>query len=136
MGVIHLEGRDEVLIGHLEQMDDGFVQLFSGDPFRVPVADLNIGTDGLTIGLISTKPLSYCDGKTQIPHILGMPIQDAREKLFESGFDPIENEQASESWTSKYYPDINELAGCSNGIPWCFFEYEDKYSQLDLRTLG
>ena len=65
-----------------------------------------------------------------------MTIQDARDKLWISGFDRIEHEQEPDTYTSKTYPGINELVGCSNGIPWCYFEYEDKYSKVTLRTLG
>ena len=36
-----------------EKMDDGFLRLYSGDPLQVPVADLNVHTDGLKIGPIS-----------------------------------------------------------------------------------
>ena len=136
LGVIYLEGRDDVLIGHFEKMDDGFLRLYSGDPLQVPVADLNIHTNGLKLDPISKRPLRYCGKKTVIPNTLGMTIQDARDKLWTSGFDRIEHEQEPESYTSKTYPGINELVGCSLGIPWCYFEYEDKHSKVTLRTLG
>ena len=109
LGVIYLEGRDDVLIGHLEQMEDGFVRLFSGDPLRVSVADLNLGTDGLTIGPISTKPLSYCYGKTKIPHVLGMPIGLARNKLFKSGFNLIEREHELGDFWINLFPGVKEF---------------------------
>ena len=135
-GVIYLQTKEDTQIGHFEKMDDGFLRLYSGDPLQVPVADLNIHTNGLKLDPISKKPLRYCGKKTVIPNTLGMTIQDARDKLWISGFDRIEHEQEPESYTSKTYPGINELAGCSNGIPWCYFEYEDKYSKVTLRTLG
>ena len=121
---------------YLEQMDDGFIRLFSGDPLQVPVADLNISAEGLKLVAISNKSLSYCGGKTVIPDTLGMTIQDARDKLFKSGFFAIYHEQDPTSWTNKYYPGINELAGCSSGIPWCYFEYVEQNSRLTLLTLG
>lgn len=136
LGVIYLESKDDALIGYLEQMDDGFIRLFSGDPLQVPVADLNISAEGLKLVAISNKSLSYCGGKTVIPDTLGMTIQDARDKLFKSGFFAIYHEQDPTSWTNKYYPGINELAGCSNGIPWCYFEYVEQNSRLTLLTLG
>ena len=135
-GVIYLQTQEDTKIGHFEKMDDGFLRLYSGDPLQVPVVDLNIHTNGLKLDPISKKPLRYCGKKTVIPNTLGMTIQDARDKLWISGFNRIEHQQEPESYTSKTYPGINELAGCSNGIPWCYFEYEDKYSKVTLRTLG
>ena len=88
------------------------------------MADLNIHTNGLKLDPISKRPfLRYCGKKTVIPNTLGMTIQDARDKLWTSGFDRIEHEQEPEFHTSKTYPGINELVGCSLGIPWCYFEY-------------
>ena len=116
-GVIYLQTKEETQIGNFEKMDDGFLRLYSGDPLQVPVADLNIHTNGLKLDPISKKPLRYCGKKTVIPNTLGMTIQDARDKLWISGFNRIEHQQEPESYTSKTYPGINELAGCSNGIP-------------------
>ena len=106
-------------------MDDGFLRLYSGDPLQVPVADLNISSDGLILGPISKQPSLYCGKKTVVPNTVGMTIQDARDKLWILGFDRITHEQEPDSYTSKTYPDIEELVGCSNGIPWCYFEYEE-----------
>lgn len=136
LGVIYLGSSKETLIGGLELMDDGsFVRVFSGDLAQKPVAELHLSPTGLALKPISSI-ISYCDGKVIVPNTLGVNIEDGREIMFEFGFTPIPNEQQSGSWASKYYLGISEFVGCSNGISWCLFEYENKHSTVVLSTLG
>tara|TARA_B100000767_G_C19237574_1_gene317864 strand:- start:28 stop:237 length:210 start_codon:yes stop_codon:yes gene_type:complete len=56
--------------------------------------------------------------------------------MFEFGFTPIPFEQMPGSWTNEFFPGITELIGCSNGIPFCIFEYENEHSRVELSTVG
>ena len=136
LGVIYLGSSKDTLIGDLELMDNGFfVRIISGSLAQKPVAELHLSPTGLALKPISSI-ISYCDGKVIVPNTLGVNIVDGREIMFEFGFTPIPNEQRSDSWESKYYSGISELVGCSNGIPWCIFEYENEHSVVFLSTLG
>ena len=135
LGVIYLGSPEDALIGNLELMDAGFVRLFSGGLLQELVAELHLSPTGLALTPIS-KITAHCNGRAIVPNTLGVNIVDGREIMFEFGFTPIPNEQRSESWESKYYLGITELVGCSNGIPWCVFEYENEHSIVFLSTLG
>lgn len=87
----------------------------------------------------NTKPPTLgasCEGNSNLPNLIGMDIAVGREVMFENGYRPIINEDFSISWESKYFPSISELVGCSNGVPWCVFNYENDVSITILRTLG
>ena len=84
----------------------------------------------------TSKTTIHCDKMVIVPNTIGMDISDGRNLMFEFGFRPIINKDFSETWESKYYSGITELVGCSNGITWCNFEYENDRSRVVLRTLG
>ena len=136
LGVIYLESSKETLIGYLELMDAGFVRVISGGFIQKLVAELHLGPEGLALTTPISKFTAHCNGKAIVPNTLGKNIADGRELLFEFGFTPIPNEQISGSWTIEYFPGITELVGCSNGISWCGFEYENEHSRVVLSTLG
>ena len=77
-----------------------------------------------------------CEGESNLPNLIGLDIAVGREEMFERGYRPIINEDFYDSRESKYYPGISELVGCSNGIPWCIFNYENDGNVVILRTLG
>lgn len=136
LGVIYLESSKETLIGHLDLMDAGFVRVISGGFRQKLVAELHLGPEGLALITPISEFTAHCNGKAIVPNTLGENIVDGRGVLFEFGFTPIPNEQMSGSWTNKYFPGITELVGCSNGITWCLFEYENEHSTIVLSTPG
>lgn len=134
-GLFYLGSPEENLIGALKLMDAGFIRIFSGDFAQKLVGELHLSNEGLVLVPVS-QFTPYCNGRAIVPNTLGKSIKDGREVLFKFGFKPVLNEQISESWERKYFPGINEVVGCSNGIPWCLFEYENDYSMVVLSTLG
>ena len=116
-------------------MDAGFVTLFSVSYTQELLAELHLITEGLALTPIS-KFTPHCNGKAILPNTLGANIEDGRELLSKFGFEPILNEQILTSWAAQYRSGINEIVGCSNGIPWCLFEYESNHGRVVLSTLG
>lgn len=135
IGVFYLGSPEGNLIGDLRLMDAGFIRIFSGDFVQELVGELHLFSEGLELATVS-QFTAYCNGRAIVPNTLGTSIKDGREILFEYGFNPIRVTQDHETWGSKYYSGINEFVGCGNGIPWCYFEYENAYSTIMLRTLG
>ena len=136
LGVIYLESSKETLIGHLELMDAGFVRVYSGRFIWELVAELHLGPEGLALTTPISEFTAHCNGKAIVPNTLGENIADGREVMFEFGFTPIPFEQMPGSWTNEYFPGINELVGCSNGITFCGFRYENEHSRVWLTTIG
>lgn len=92
----------------------------------------------VVVDLQVTEPTlsASCEGLSDLPNLIGLEIAVGREVMFENGYTPVINQDFSNSWESKYYPRISELMGCSNGVPWCVFNYENDVSVAILRTLG
>lgn len=90
------------------------------------------------VDLQVTEPTlsASCEGLSDLPNLIGLEIAVGREVMFENGYTPVINQDFSNSWESKYYPGISELMGCSNGVPWCIFNYKNDVSVAILRTLG
>ena len=136
LGVIYLGNPEDALIGNLELMDAGFIRIYSGRFIWELVAELHLEPEGLRLITPISEFTAHCNGKAIVPNTLGENIADGREVMFKFGFTPIPFEQMPGSWTNEYFPGINELVGCSNGITFCGFSYENEHSQVWLTTIG
>jgi len=138
LGVVYLDDVETSLIGSLRLMDAGFIQVFSGDYIQMPVADIQLSLNGFEM-----KPTSdftaYCNGGSILPSVIGTNIIDARNALFDYGFEPTEAAEPSVISWRQYLIDygIREVGGCSGtGLAFCSFSYENESSFVNLITAG
>ena len=138
LGVVYLDDVKSSLIGSLRLMDAGFIRVFSGDIIQDPVADIQLSLNGFEMKPISDLT-AYCNGGSILPSIIGKNIIEARNALFDYGFEPIEaTEPMVISWR-QYLIDygIREVDGCSGtGFAFCSFSYENESGFVDLITAG
>jgi hypothetical protein len=138
LGIIHLDASEASLIGSLKQMDAGFIRVFSGGLIQIPVADIHLSLDGFELKTISVIT-SYCNGNSIVPSVIGKTIIEARNALFNYGFEPIEvSEPFVPAWRRPLINHgIHEVDACSgSGFAFCRFGYKNESSSVNLVTAG
>lgn len=134
-GIIYLSDAQQDKIGSLQLMESGSVRIFSGNYQHKAIAEIQLQRKGLLLSGIS-KTTPFCQGQTILPNTLGLSIYDGRQMLFDYGYLAVSQDASWETWERKYFSGIDEIVGCSNGIVWCQFEYENEHSRVVLSTLG
>jgi hypothetical protein len=138
LGVVYLDDLENSLIGNLRLMDAGFIRVFSGDMIQEPVADIQLSLNGFEMKTMSDLT-AYCNGGSILPSIIGTNIIEARNALFDYGFEPIEaTEPLVISWRQYLFDyGIREVDSCSGtGFAFCSFSYENESGFVDLITAG
>lgn len=135
--ILYTGKNSDELIGQLRQKEDGEIRLWSGEFLRYPVADISVDDHSLVVEKLSADE-PFCRGRVTVPNVYGMPITEARERLGETGWQPVPQE--SEEWGQQielHKLGVTETVGCSGtGYAYCTYEYRGPYASLTLSTSG
>ena len=137
-GVISSKKPESSVIGFLQLMDGGFVRINSGEWLQKPVFDIKLDRYELTVQEVSSYT-SYCNGRSIIPNVYGLAINQSRDELFKLGFKRKVTAHLSPSYGRDYFKTdgIVEFEWCSaTGFGFCKFNYSNNYSNVSLITAG
>jgi hypothetical protein len=131
---------DDPMIGRMEPFGEGGLRVFSGDLLPSPVADVQgSGTDDIAaVTLADEEPV--CGGTASVPNIYNLPIDKARIRLIEAGWQPVPGdlETQSQSWASHIaaagVPEVDECSG--TGFAFCAYSYTRPIGELSVVTAG
>jgi hypothetical protein len=131
---------DDPMIGRLEPFGEGDLRVLSGDLLPSPVADLQwSGTDGIAaMALADEEPV--CGGTASVPNIYNLPIDKARGRLIEAGWQPVPGdlETQSQSWAAHIaaagVPEVEDCSG--TGFGFCAYSYTRPIGELSVVTAG
>ena len=128
-------------IGLIEALEDGALRIFNGDLIPYPVADLRLaGTAGMAI-MPPARQDPVCNGTAQLPFIYGLPIDIARARLAEAGWQPVPTPPADTAFfgmaSALAAEGIVEVTNCAGtGFGFCSFAYNGPAGQLSVTTAG
>lgn len=129
---------EALLVGSLRPFSTG-VRILSGDLLAATVADL--AYDGLALTV--TPPASQepvCDAAGVVPGIEGLPIDQARERLMQSGWTPVPGDPETQSFgmardlAAAGIPEVGDCSG--TGFGFCAFTYSGQPGTLSVITAG
>ena len=139
IGLISTENPSSNWISYLEYHEGGRVRIFDGSYEKVPVADLVVTPDAITLEPVPNYT-SFCSGRELVPNVYGLDIRDAREQLFQAGWVPASPEEEVEP---RFLPSsliengVSEALGCGGtGLNYCGFKYQHLGAQLNVTSVG
>lgn len=126
-------------ISLITPLEAGGARIWDGDYLPYPVADLQIGDDGMAIVELAAID-QVCGGAAEVPNIYGMPIGEARTLLQQHGWTPWSGDEVQQfDHRAADYRDqgLIEVGSCSGtGFGFCSFGYENKAGELFVTTVG
>lgn len=141
VAIIYTNRESSMSIGKVIPFGPESVRIMDGDFLEATIADLRrVGS----IGLIITPPApeeTTCNGSATIPYIERLPINIAREMLFERGWKPRDltssGPRAAGQAQDIASRGIVEVEDCSGtGLAFCSYLYQGAAAELSVTTAG
>ncbi|MHA6690898.1 hypothetical protein [Devosia sp. A449] len=127
-------------LGRIERFGNHGLRLWDGDYLPQPLADISLGADGaITIAALAAEE-TFCGGGAIVPYIYGLPLAEARNKIGQFGWMPVEPSLGE--WPDQRSADLaalglTEVTGCSGtGFGYCGFEYHSAQGRLSVSSVG
>ncbi|WP_128515800.1 hypothetical protein [Tabrizicola thermarum] len=138
--LIYARNAEELPIGFIAPFADSGLRLWSGDYLPEPLADIQPTAGGITVvPLAATEPV--CHGTAEVPLIYGLPIDVARKRLAEAGWQPVPFQgDRSESMgldaeiAARGVPEVDVCSG--TGFGFCGYAYAGPAGSLAVTTMG
>jgi hypothetical protein len=141
MALIYASNAEEVPIGFVSPFAQTGLRLWSGDYLPMPIADVQaLGNGGIVVApLAASEPV--CNGTADVPLIYGLPIDIAREKLAEAGWQPVpfagdrsESMGLDAEIAARGVPEVDICSG--TGFGFCGYAYAGSAGGLGVTTMG
>lgn len=138
--LIYATDAKEMPIGFIRPFADNGLRLWSGDYLPMPIADIQLLPDGITVTpLAATEPV--CNGTAQVPLIYGLPIDIARKDLAKAGWQPVpftgdrsESRGLDAEIAARGVPEVDVCSG--TGFGFCGYAYSGPAGSLGVTTMG
>lgn len=129
---------DQRMIGRIRPFGDG-LRILSGDVLPGTSADLVRAGDRITV-TDPAKEEPVCNGAATIPDIEGIPIDEARKRLLQAGWQPVPGDPAQRSLglaqeiSAAGVPEVEDCSG--TGFGFCAYRYSGTAGTLAVTTAG
>ncbi len=141
VALVYAADADDLPVGFVVPFAQTGLRLWSGDYLPMPIADIQ-PLDG---GGIALTPLAgsepVCNGTAEVPLIYGKPIDVARKKLADAGWQPVPySGDRSESMgldaeiADRGVPEVEVCSG--TGFGFCGYNYAGPAGTLGVTTVG
>lgn len=138
--LIYARNAEDLPIGFIAPFGDSGLRLWSGDYLPQPLADIRPTTGGIAVvPLAASEPV--CNGTAEVPLIYGLPVDIARKKLAEAGWQPVPfTGDRSESMgldaeiAARGVPEVDICSG--TGFGFCGYAYVGPAGSLGVTTMG
>lgn len=127
-------------IGWIVPFESDGLRIWDGDIGSQPLADIRLSDDQLSIVPLAAEE-RFCDGKSVVSNIYGLPISKARKALWDKGWSQVPNGDAEDRTDPREAAlaekGITEVASCTGtGFGYCGYDYNRTESALAVTTIG
>jgi hypothetical protein len=139
--LIYAKNAEELPIGYIAPFGEAALRLWSGDYLPMPMADIqSLGPGSITlVPLAASEPV--CNGAAEVPLIYNLPIDIARKKLAEAGWQPTpftgdrsESTGLDAEIAARGVPEVDICSG--TGFGFCGYAYSGPAGSLGVTTMG